>query len=77
MEVETLTTLLLGYWTVETDCGPCLRLVRRTSFTDLPDVEGPWIYPEDAGLPRYCDDWDDALRVLLPLAVESVREHLA
>lgn len=76
MEVDLLTRAFLNYWTIETDCGPCLRLVRCTQYSDLPDVKGPWIYPEDAGLPRYCDDWDGALRALLPLALESVREHL-
>jgi|GEM_PF-5638028 len=76
MDADTLTMLLLGHWTIETDCGPCLRLVRHTRYTDLPDVEGPWVYPEDAGLPRFCDDWDATLRVLLPLAVDSIMEHL-
>ena len=76
MKEDTLVALLLGRWTIETDCGPMLRLVRRTEFADLPDVEGEWIYPPDAGLPRYCDDWNGTLRILLPLAIKSVREHL-
>jgi hypothetical protein len=69
LEAQARAALGPGWWT-ETDCGPCMRLVRLDSGKVA--AAGIWVYPDDVGLPRYCDDYAAALRLVFPRALESV-----
>jgi hypothetical protein len=58
-------------WELRMDCGPCLMLVRHSD----PPIETSWVYPEEAGQPRYCnaEDIGAACRAVFPFVLNKAR----
>jgi len=69
---DRLADLMVKGWRVETDCGPCVRLIQDTYH---PNQKTCWYYPDLVGESRYVHParFDDVAAAMVKKIVETMQ----